>query len=266
MTELAWDQPGDRRYEVGIDRGVLYLNDGRVVVWNGLAGVDEATTREATSHYMDGMKYLERHIQGDFAATLRALTYPDEFNEVNGVKSVRQGLFYHEQRPQSFSLSYRTRIGNDLDGVDHGYRLHILFNVRATPSNLSFSSLGEQIEPSEFAWQLSSVPVLVAGYRPLTHVSIDSTDTDPDRLAAIERLLYGTPTSEPRLPGIEEFTTLFEMYDTLVITDNGDGTWTATDLTDSYITMLDTETFQIVGADATYLDADTYEISTTNTP
>lgn len=266
MAALMWDQVGDRRFETGIDRGVLFLTDGRAVPWNGLTGIDDASSMDANSFYLDGVKYLERFLPGDFSATLKAFTYPDEFNEVIGVRRVRQGLYFHGQKPKQFHLCYRTRIGNDIDGVDHGYRLHILYNLVAKPSSVSFDSLGDKTDGAEFSWELSSTPPIPVGLIPTTHISIDSTTTDPDRLAAVERLLYGTDVDEPRLPPPPEFTALFEMYDTLVVVDNGDGTWTATDLTDSYITMTDPTTFRIDNADATFLDPNTYQITTTNAP
>lgn len=263
MAPLAWDQPGSHRYEAGVDRGVLFLPDGRAVAWNGLLGVEDSTSRESNSYYMDGVKFLERQIPGPFAATLRAFTYPEEFNEVNGVVPVHDGFYYHDQNPQSFSLCYRTRIGNDLDGTDHGYRLHLLYDVMANPASSSFQTIADDLQPSEFSWALSSTPPTPTGYRPTTHISIDSTETDAARLGAIEQLLYGSETEDPRLPPPDELADLFEMYNSLVITDNGDGTWTASDLTNTYITMVGPDEFEIVGADATYVDADTYDISTT---
>lgn len=265
MTALQWDQVGDRRYETGVDRGVLFLSDGRAVPWNGLTGVDDATTSEVQAYYMDGVKFLERQIMGDYAGTLKAFTYPDEFNEVLGLKEVHEGLFYHEQTPQRFHLCYRTRIGNDVDGEDHGYKLHIFFNLRAVPAAQSFSSMGNSVTPNEFSWNLSGTPPIVAGYRPTVHISIDSTKTDVPRLEAIEELLYGTDSVDPQLPDIDVFTALFDTFYNLLIVDNGDGTWTAHDSGNDYITMLDATTFQISGADVEYLDADTYTISNTIT-
>lgn len=263
MTALQWDQVGERLYEAGIDRGVLYLSDGRVIPWNGLTGIDDSTSRDVQPYYLDGVKFLERHIQGDFAATLKAFTYPNEFNEVLGVMEVHLGLNYYGQRPQIFNLAYRTRVGNDVDGDDHGYKIHILYSVMAVPSPQSFSSLSDSSQPTEFSWELTSIPSATPGYPPTTHITIDSTNTDPLRLKAMEDLLYGTNTGEPRLPAIDELTSLFDKYNSLVITDNGDGTWTAVDLVDNYITMLDATTFQIDNADATFIDADTYTLSTT---
>lgn len=264
MTALAWDKPGERLYETGVDRGVLYLQDGRAVVWNGLTSVDEDSNKDLQEFYLDGVKYLQSQYAGDFSASLKAFTYPDEFDEVNGVDEVLPGLFYHEQPTKSFSLTYRTKIGNDLDGVDHGYRIHILYNVRAAPDSASFETLGDSVKPAEFGWKLTGIPKIIAGSRPTIHISIDSRKTDPDRLAAIEKVLYGSATNDPYLPPIDDLTNAFQFADSLIVVDNGDGTWTAIDLTDQYITMADPTSFIITAAGAVPIDANSYNLSTTN--
>lgn len=263
MTALTWDQVGDRLYETGIDRGVLFLHDGRSVAWNGLRGVEEQNERSLQEYYIDGVKYLQTQILGDYSAKLKAFTYPEEFDEVNGVVEVVEGLSYHDQPPKSFNLVYRTRIGNDVDGVDHGYRIHILYNVMAIPDPTGYESVQETVSPIEFSWSLSAVPSVIAGHRPTAHISIDSRNTDPLRLDAIERTLYGSDTSEPFLPPMADFTTFFEAYNALTIIDNGDGTFTAIDPADTYISMLDPETFEITADGAEPIDADTYFLSTT---
>lgn len=263
MAVLEWDRVAERLYEAGLDRGVLFLADGRAVPWNGLIAIEERTPREVQEYYIDGVKYLQTLILGDFAANLRAFTYPDEFDEVNGVVAVVEGLSYHDQPPKSFNLVYRTRIGNDVDGLDHGYRIHILYNVMVVPEQLMFQTLGEEVSPNEFSWNLAATPSMTAGRRPTAHISIDSRETDPLRLEAIERTLYGSETSDPLLPPLSEFTTFFEQYNALTIIDNGDGTFTAIDPADQYITMLDSETFEITADGAEPIDADTYFLSTT---
>lgn len=265
MTALQWDQVGDRRYETGVDRGVLFLPDGRAVAWNGLTGVEDATTSEVQEFFMDGVKFLERQIMGDYAGTLKAFTYPDEFNEVLGLQEVHEGLSYHNQTPQQFHLCYRTRIGNDVDGGDHGYKIHILYNLRAVPAPQSFSSMGELGLPTEFSWTLSGTPPVMDGYRPTVHISIDSTKTDPPRLGDIEELLYGTDTMDAQLPDVDVFTEMFHDFYNLLIIDHGDGTWTAYDPGDDFITWTDPTTFLISGANVEYLDADTYTVSDTIT-
>ena len=265
MTALVWDDVGEKVYQAGIDRGVLYLHDGTAVAWNGLTAVEEASNSERKSFYLDGIKYLESLTASDFEAKLKAFTYPDEFDVVNGIADVAPGLSYHEQPPQSFSLSYRTGIGNDVEGLDYGYKIHILYNLLARPDGHSFGTLQDQgVQPVEFAWSLSGTPPKITGARPTVHISIDSRDTLPEILQIIEAKLYGTPTSSPSLPPITEIGEYFGYLGALLIVDHGDGTWTAIDESDTFINMLDTTTFEIVGADATFLDEDTYEISSTN--
>lgn len=267
MTALQWDQVGDRRYETGIDRGVLYLPDGTVAPWNGLTGIDSGGSSESESLYLDGVKFLERYKPGDFQASLKAFTYPDEFNVCLGNVEVHEGLTYHDQTIETFGLSYRTLIGNDVEGTALGYKIHLLYNLIAIPDNSSYSSLNESVSPLEFSWTLKGIPKNILGYKPTVHISIDSTKTDAARMEDVEELLYGTDTDDPRLPDIDEFTYLFHDYNTLYVVDNGDGTWTATDLGEDYITMLDSTTFMISNPDlnASYIDADTYNIDTSIT-
>jgi hypothetical protein len=263
LAVLEWDKAGERTYELGVDRGVLYLREGTVVVWNGLRGMEESYDRETQSFYIDGVKYLQKMSPGDFSGKLRAYTYPDQFDEVIGAETVGEGLTYHGQAPKLFNLSYRTKIGNDLDGMDHGYKIHILYNLMAVADPIGYSTLEEAITPIEFAWTVTGTPEPAVGHRPTVHVTIDSRKTNPAVLEQIENILYGTPTSNARLPSLQEVTDLMEMFGALVIVDNGDGTWTAIDLADQYITMDSPIQFTIDNVDATYLDLDTYTVSTT---
>lgn len=265
MAVLVWDQIGERIYQTGIDHGVLYLNDGTVVPWNGLIDVEESNNSELKSFFLDGIKYLENLSPADFLAKLKAFTYPDEFDAVNGIAKVAPGLAYYDQPPKSFNLSYRTKIGNDLDGTDYGYRIHILYNVVAVPDSYAFVTGNDSgIQPVEFGWSLTGTPPKIDKHRPTVHISIDSTKTPPDILKLVESKLYGTASSAPSLPPISEIGEYFGYLGALLIVDHGDGSWSAIDESDTYISMIDDITFQIVGADATYLDPDTYEISSTN--
>jgi hypothetical protein len=264
VTAIAWDQTGEHVFHTGIDRGVLYLNNGKAVAWNGLVSVSDGSDKEVQSYYIDGVKYLTKITPGDYSGKLRAFTYPIEFDQVNGVEPVAPGLNYYDQQPQDFSLSYRTRVGNDLDGVDHGYKIHILYNLVADPDETTYETLGDAVKPVDFSWSLTGTPPPLPGYRPTVHISIDSTLFDESSLKAVEDILYGTDTTSPRLPSIEEITEYVQMLGILVIVDNGDGSWTAIDEGNNYVTMLDPTTFKIDGADATYLDVTTYQISTTN--
>lgn len=265
MAGLVWDQIGERAYQAGVDRGVLYLHDGTVVVWNGLTGVEESTVSELKSSYLEGVKYLEILTPGDFSGKLKAFTYPDEFDSVNGIASVAPGLAYYDQPAKSFNLSYRTRIGNDVVGPDYGYKIHILYNVIANPDSVSFDSFKDSgADPIEFGWSLSGTPPQLEGFRPTVHISVGSIDTPPDVMQMLEDKLYGTAISDASLPSIQDISEYFGYLGALIIIDHGDGTWSAVDESDSYITMLDSTTFQIDGADATYLDTLSYEISSTN--
>jgi hypothetical protein len=263
VATIIWDKVGERFFQTGVDRGVLYLNDGGAVPWNGLSSVEDGSVKEVQSYFMDGVKYLEKITPGEYSGKLKALTYPMEFERINGVEPVAPGLYYHDQPPQDFSLSYRTLLGNDLDGTDYGYKIHILYNLVADPDASVFDSIADPLKPAEFNWSLTGTPPTISKYRPTVHISIDSTLFNEDSLKAIEDILYGTDTTAPRLPSIEEISNFIQLLGSLIIVDNGDGTWTAIDVGDDYITMLDGTTFQIDNADATYLNAITYEISTT---
>lgn len=265
MATLVWDQVGERVYQTGVDHGVLYLHDGTIAVWNGLISVEESTTSELKSYHLDGVKYLENLTPGDFSGKLKAFTYPEEFDLVSGIADVAPGLSYYDQPAKSFNLSYRTRIGNDLEGPEYGYKIHILYNVIANPDTYSFGTVkGSDVEAVEFSWSLSGTPPKFAGYRPTIHISIDSAETPLDVLQMLEDKLYGTEVSNPSLPTIQEIAEYFGYLGALIIVDHGDGTWSAIDESNGYITMLDDTSFVIENADATYLNATTYEISSTN--
>lgn len=200
MTALEWDKVGDRRYETGVDRGVLYLPDGGVVPWNGLTEVTEDRSREVKSYYMDGVKYLDHHVPGSYTGKVKAYTYPDELDELVGSLEFATGVFVHDQKAGLFNMSYRTLVGNDIEGVDYGYRIHILYNITASPSDATFGSLSESVTAQVFEWSLSGTPPLMLGVRPTSHISIDSRRIAPELLETLEALLYGTVDDDPALP------------------------------------------------------------------
>lgn len=260
MPKLAWDQLGDRTFQAGLDRGVLYLPNGKAVAWNGLTGLDEKFNIEMKSYYQDSIKYLDYQVMGEFAATLKAFTYPREFEPCIGLGSKGSGLVFHDQRPIPFGLSYRVKNGDDIAGIEGDYTIHLLYNLRAVPSDLSFSSLGEQVSPVEFAWDLSGTPEFAAGHRPTSHVSIKSSDLGFGMIQAIEDILYGTDIDVPYLPSLAE---LIDTIDNPVtIIDNGDGTWTATGSPNA-VSLLSPTVFQVKGIPVNRIDEDTYQIETT---
>jgi hypothetical protein len=265
VTAIVWDQVSERIYQAGVDRGVLYLHDGTVAPWNGLINVEESSDSELKSFYLDGVKFLQNLIPGDFQGKIKAFTYPDEFEAVNGIANPATGIYYHNQPAKSFNLAYRTKIGNDVDGTDHGYRIHILYNIMAVPDSIGFETFKESnTQPVEFSWNLSGTPTNIHNLRPTVHISMDSTKTPPPIMKMLEDMLYGTVDKDPYLPSMAEVSKIFGFKGALVIVDNGDGTWSAVDESDTYITMIDPTTFQIDNADVTYLDEVTYTISSTN--
>lgn len=266
MATLTWDKVGERVFQTGVDRGVLYLQDGTAVPWNGLTGVEDSSNGELKSYYLDGVKFLENLTPRDFVGKLKAYTYPEEFDSCTGITSVVEGFEAYEQPPKSFSLSYRTKIGNDIDGVDHGYKLHILYNLLAQAESYAYSTFNDSgATPIEFSWNLTGTPPKIDRFRPTVHVTIDSTKTPPDVLEIIENKLYGTVYgSNPSLPTFLELEEFFGYLAALIIIDDGNGVWTAIDESGGYITMLDSTTFLIDHANVTYLDANTYTISSTN--
>ena len=262
MTVLTWDDVGEKIFQSGVDRGVLFLQDGRAVPWNGLTSVEESSDGELKSFYLDGIKYLENLTPREYIGRLKAFTYPDEFDSFNGITSVvegTEGFDVYEQPPKSFNLSYRTRIGNDIDGEAHGYKIHILYNILAQSESFSYATSDDSgIKPVEFEWTLTGIPPNIDQVRPAVHFAIDSTKTPVEILEILENQLYGTSFSNPSLPSIKHIMEMFGYLGALIIIDHGDGTWTAIDESDTYITMLDDTTFQIDNADAEFIYTSTF--------
>lgn len=201
MAKITWGDPGERFFEVGVDRGVLYPLSGPGVPWTGLISVNETPSgSDEKPFYMDGIKYQNRIGTEEFSGTIEAYTYPEEFASCDGTAALSDGLFATQQYRQPFSFSYRTKIGNDTDGIDYGYKLHIVYNARATPSDRNNVSIRDQPEAITFSWGFSTLPVEIAGIKPTAHLVVDSTKTDPFVLQAVEDLLYGSSDSDPSLP------------------------------------------------------------------
>jgi|tagenome__1003787_1003787.scaffolds.fasta_scaffold20756983_2 hypothetical protein len=215
MTALQWDQVGDRRYESGVDRGVLYLRDQPGVPWNGLVSVTETLEREVKSYFLDGIKYLDHQVPGSYAAKLGAYTYPDELEALLGNTQITPGLYMHDQPTGLFSLSYRTMEGNDLEGSEANYKIHLVYNILAIPTSAAFNSLSGSPSVALFEWNLSGTPTQLFGIRPTSHISLNSRELRPGLLAEIEGILYGTngdpdadPVIEPTEPRIPNIVTL----------------------------------------------------------
>ena len=214
MSKIVWDAVGEHTFETGVRNGVLYLKDAQGaystgVAWNGLTSVSESPEgAEATDLYADDIKYLTLMSAENFKATIEAYTYPDEFAECDGSATIADGVTIGQQSRKPFGLCYRTAVGNDTDGNEHGYKLHIVYGCLASPSEKQYSTINDSPEAITFSWEVSTTPVNVNGKKPTATLIIDSTKADKSKLTALEAILYGSETEEPRLPLPDEIATL----------------------------------------------------------
>ena len=215
MAALTWDGSGERLYETGVDRGVLYVMSaggtyGTGVAWNGLTGVTESPSgAEETALYADNIKYVSLYSAEEFGATIEAYTYPDEFAECDGSAELATGVTVGQQTRKMFGLCYRTLLGNDTDGQSHGYKLHLIYGATASPSEKAYATVNDSPEAITFSWEVTTTPVNVTGMSPTASITIDSTKADADCLAALEAKLYGSePSGTPTLPLPDEVKTL----------------------------------------------------------
>nr|DAP82043.1 MAG TPA: tail tube protein [Caudoviricetes sp.] len=213
MSKLVWDQTGERLYETGVRNGVLYIPTAGVyskgVAWNGLTAVTESPSgAEATPLYADDIKYLNLMSTEEFGATIEAYTYPDEFAECDGSAALVDGVYIGQQARKTFGLCYRTTVGNDTEGNDYGYKLHIIYGCLAAPSEKGYATINDSPEAITFSWEVTTTPVNVTGAKPTASITIDSTKADATKLAALEDILYGSESEEARLPLPDEIKTL----------------------------------------------------------
>lgn len=210
MTRVSWNDVGQRFYEAGTDRGVLYLAGQAGVPWNGLVGVNENSSGgEPKAYYLDGYKYLNVATSEEYAATINAFTSPREFDACDGTAAIQNGLFATQQPRKNFGFSYRTLVGNDVDGLNLGYKIHIVYNALASPAQRSYKTNGDSAAPLTLDWSITTLPPRLTGIRPTAHFIIDSRLTPPRLLESIENILYGSNTSDARLPTAEELSDLF---------------------------------------------------------
>lgn len=223
MSKIVWDKTGERLYETGVKNGVLYVqnSDGsypKGVAWNGLTAVTESPSgAEATALYADDIKYLNLMSNEEFGATIEAYMYPKEFKVCDGSAEIAKGVTIGQQARKTFGLAYRTVLGNDVDGNDHGYKLHLIYGATASPSEKGYSTINDSPEAITFSWELNTTPVSVTGFKPTASLVIDSTEVDAEKLAELETILYGKdPTSDggadgvdPRLPLPDEVAAIF---------------------------------------------------------
>ena len=205
MSRLVWDNTGERFYETGVKMGVIYPAVSgaypRGYVWNGLTAITESPSgAEANAIYADDIKYLELRSAEEFGATVEAYTYPDEFAQCDGSAFVATGVSIGQQVRKPFGLCYRTVLGNDVDANDHGYKLHLIYNATAAPSERGYQTVNDSPEAITFSWELTTTPLAVTGHKPTACITIDSTKAESSALDALEDILYGTSEAEARLP------------------------------------------------------------------
>lgn len=219
MAKLVWDETGKRFYETGVKMGVLYVQQAggaynKGVAWNGLTAVTESPSgAEANPMYADDIKYLNLFSAEEFGATVEAYTYPVEFEQCDGSASISTGVTIGQQERKQFGLCYRTTLGNDTDGNDHGYKLHLIYGAKASPSEKAYATINDSPEAITFSWELTTTPVNVNGHKPTANLVIDSTKVSEKALAALEKALYGDESNEARLPLPDEIVQIITTAD-----------------------------------------------------
>lgn len=220
MAKLVWDETGKRFYETGVKMGVLYVQQAggtynKGVAWNGLTAVTESPSgAEANPMYADDIKYLNLFSAEEFGATVEAYTYPAEFEQCDGSASISTGVTIGQQERKQFGLCYRTTLGNDVNGNDHGYKLHLIYGAKASPSEKAYATINDSPEAITFSWELTTTPVNVSGHKPTANLVIDSTKVSSAAMAALEEALYGNTTTEARLPLPDEIVQIITNADT----------------------------------------------------
>lgn len=214
MAKLTWDQAGERLFETGVEHAVLYPGRGRGVAWNGIVSISESPSgAEPTPIYADNIKYLNMLSAEEFGATIEAYAYPAEFNQSLGKTEISKGVIIGQQTRHTFGLSYQTKIGNDKDGADHGYKIHLVYNCMAAPSEKNNNTVNDTPEAETFSWEISTTPVMVENHRPTATVVLNSVKFFEGGLVnvlrSIEDALYGTETTHPKILYASEIQYLF---------------------------------------------------------
>jgi len=210
MSKLTWDDRGERFFEIGVDRGVLYVSTDPGVAWQGLISVKERITGgQPRPYYIDGEKYLNLLTAEEFEATIESFGSPDEFGVCDGNVLIHTGLIATQQPRQQFGLCYRTLVGNDVSGADLAYKLHLVYNALAAPAQRNNTTIGGSADPSKFSWDITTKPPAITGFKRTAHLVIDSRTTDSGVLSDVEDLLYGTESTDPSLPDPDTLIAMF---------------------------------------------------------
>lgn len=219
MTKLIWGTVGNRLFEVGVDRGVLYVDNNPGVPWDGLTSVtEEPTGGEPVPYYADGLKYLNIASAEEFEATLEAFSSPSEFDICDGTAAIYAGLFITQQPRKQFGLSYRTRVGNDTEAQDYGYKIHLVYNALSSPSQRAHVTLNDESVPITLSWHISTIPPAIASFRPSAHLMLDSTKSDLDLMSILEGYLYGADGIPSTLLSPSQLSTLVGSWVPLELT------------------------------------------------
>lgn len=209
MARLSWGTPGEKFYEAGVDRGVLYV-DGGAYVWNGLTSVEQnASGGEPQPYYLDGYKYVQVSATEDFEATLNAYSSPREFGPCDGSTELYSGLTVTQQKRKQFNLSYRSLVGDDLTGLALGYKIHLVYNALAAPSGRSHETISQDIPLTELSWTISTQPPTATGFRPTSHFVVDTRRASSGDVTALEDMLYGTDVTSADFPTVAELLAIF---------------------------------------------------------
>lgn len=245
MTKLTWGDDGTRFFEAGIDRGVLYIPGQPGVPWNGLKSVRENISGgEAQSYYLDGIKYANVIASEDFSATIEAFSSPREFSACDGTVSMAPGFYATLQRHKSFGMSYRTKIGDDISGLDSGYKIHLIYNALASTPSRENNTINNTGDPTNLSWEISTKPKIKTGIRPTAHFILDSRELSKFHITALEKVLYGSDSSSSYLPTLSEILTILETIDPaeLSVVNNGNGSYSASG---TAVEIVDFERFEL---------------------
>ncbi len=235
MSRIAWDQTSEKLFETGVEQGVLYPQDTdgsypKGVGWNGLTSVQESPSgAEETALYADDTKYLGLFSTEEYGCTIEAYTYPDEFEECDGTAEIATGVTIGQQTRKAFGFCYKTLLGNDVQDTDYGYKLHIVYGAKASPSDKEYATVNNSPDAITFSWEVSTTPIEVTGFKKTATVTINSTKVDKEKLAALEDILYGTEDADPRLPLPDEIIEILGSSDDSGDTEPNQGSDTGND-------------------------------------
>lgn len=261
---LTWDDPNERYFQHGVDRGVLYPSVGDPVAWNGVTGIDESGNGNSSILYIDGKVYLADVDPTDFAGKLTALFWPDAFSLCIGMPETTDGLYIDNQKPKRFNLSYRSLIGSGLDGDMFGYQIHLLYNAVASIGGRSRKTLNANADAMEFDFDIVATPVKLPTFRPSAHYIIDTRHLDAVSIQQLEDILYGPAdySTPPRMPTPSELYDLLNFGTSITFTDHGDGTWTARGAY-ANVHMTGPDTWEILNVNGTDHGDGTYTLDDT---